>query len=67
MINDDFVFKIGKYAGKTYKFVKEINPQYIEWAKSKAPNILKEKNKKQPSEEKVVNFGKLPENTDFLN
>ena len=48
MISDDFVFKIGKYAGITYKIVKQTNPSYIKWAKEKAPYLLKEKKKKEP-------------------
>lgn len=37
-----FVFKFGKYAGKTYEWVEENAASYLEWARVNAPNLLKE-------------------------
>ena len=47
MVEDNFIFKRGKYSGKTYKFVKDTNPGYIKWAEENAPDILKEPKKKK--------------------
>lgn len=78
MMDDSFVFKYGKYKGKTYKFVLLNNPSYIEWVKLNAPNLLKEKKqpeaqkepfvrKEPPADEDAPPSGRLPENIDFLN
>ena len=40
-VSDDFVFRNGKYAGKSVKEVLAINPQYISWAKENAPYLFK--------------------------
>ena len=48
MIDDNFVFKKGKYAGITYGLVRRTNPSYIEWVKENAPGLLKEPQKKEP-------------------
>lgn len=37
-----FMFKYGKYAGKTYEWVEENAPSYLDWVKINAPNLLKE-------------------------
>ena len=51
MVDDNFIFKFGKYSGKTYKYVLETNPQYISWAEENAPNLLKEKKAAKPKDE----------------
>lgn len=47
-MDDNFVFKGGKYSGKTYGLVKKINPSYIDWVTINAPGLLKEKKKVEP-------------------
>lgn len=41
MIEPSFKFKFGKHAGKSYAWVEENDPSYIDWAKKNAPNLLK--------------------------
>jgi len=78
MVDDNFIFQRGKYAGKSYGLVKKINPQYIEWCEENAPNLLKGKKqpeapkepavrKEPPSDEDAPPSGRLPDNIDFLN
>jgi hypothetical protein len=50
ILDDNFIFRNGKYAGKTFGFVKQNNPSYIDWARANAPNLLKEYKKKESSE-----------------
>ena len=58
-MNPDFVFKYGKHAGKTYKWVEEHHPSYIEWALENAPNLLKPPHPK-PIEKKELKFRDKP-------
>lgn len=49
-MDDNFVLKKGKYAGKSIGLIKKINPSYLEWVKDNAPGMLKEKKKPKPPE-----------------
>lgn len=40
-MEDSFVFKYGKHAGKTFGWLKENAPSYLAWCKENAPNMLK--------------------------
>jgi len=51
-LNDNFILKSGKYAGKSIALIKKIDYQYIAWCEINCPNILKEK-KSEPKEKKV--------------
>ena len=44
-MNRDFLFRSGKYAGKSYGWVKDNNPKYIEWVKENQPKMLVDKPK----------------------
>ena len=39
-MNQDFVIKIGKYKGKTVKWVMYNDRRYFEWAKVNAPSMF---------------------------
>ena len=39
-MNQDFVIKIGKYKGKTVKWVMYNDRRYFEWAKANAPTMF---------------------------
>jgi hypothetical protein len=39
-VNQDFVIKIGKYKGKTVKWVMYNDRRYFEWAKVNAPSMF---------------------------
>jgi len=39
-VNQDFVIKIGKYKGKTVKWVMYNDRRYFEWAKANAPTMF---------------------------
>ena len=41
-MNQDFVIKIGKYKGKTVKWVMYNDRRYFEWAKDNAPDMFKD-------------------------
>lgn len=57
-MNKDFIFPRGKYAGKTYAWVEQNNPNYIEWVKENQPHLLKEPKKKPtPTVEKPISTG----------
>lgn len=47
-MDDNFVFKFGKHAGKTYGWVRENAPSYLAWVKENAPNMLKVPKPKEP-------------------
>lgn len=44
---DDFVFNRGKFAGKTYKWVSEKSPGYIEWVLRECPEMLTHKKRRK--------------------
>ena len=69
-INDDFVFRSGKYFGKTYAFVSQVNPNYIDWVIENRPEMLKPIVRKGPNTDGMTpreKFKSLMENTNFLN
>lgn len=39
-MDDNFIFRSGKYIGKTYKFVLLTNPSYISWCEQNKPKML---------------------------
>ena len=41
-MNQEFVIKIGKYKGKTVKWVMYNDRRYFEWAKDNAPDMFKD-------------------------
>lgn len=77
MVDDNFIFKGGKYSGKSYGLVKKINPGYIEWCEQNAPGMLKERkeskkpttppSRKEPPPDDEVKENVLKPNLDFLN
>jgi hypothetical protein len=48
MTDPNFVFKFGKHVGKTYAWVEEHHPTYIDWVKKEAPHMLKAKAAAKP-------------------
>lgn len=40
MTSNNFIFKTGKFAGKSYKWVSEHVPSYIDWVISERPEML---------------------------
>ena len=70
MTDPNFKFRFGKHAGKTYAWVEENDPSYIDWAKKNAPNMLKEPQPKAAPKTTVVKIEKLQglqPNTNFYN
>jgi hypothetical protein len=70
-MSQNFTFKYGKYAGRTYEWVKAHAPSYIAWAEENAPNLLKPPAPK-PIEKKEIKFIDKPpqsmeNNTNFYN
>jgi len=54
-MNKDFQFRSGKYKGKTYEWVVDNDPLYIEWVSENRPEMLKEiKINKSDTKEKSV-------------
>lgn len=41
-VSDNFVFRTGRYVGKSVGLVKKINPGYIDWVKENQPKMLEE-------------------------
>ena len=41
IVEDDFIFRSGQYAGKTYGWVKSNNPSYITWVELNKPQMLR--------------------------
>ena len=72
-MNENFIFRSGKYAGKTIAWVKENQPSYLAWVQENQPNMLKgSEEQPKPIEKKEVKFRDGPiaviqPNTDFLN
>jgi len=68
MTDPNFVFKAGKHVGKTYAWVEEHHPTYIDWCLKDAPALLGIKPKPKPSvtplEDKLVG---LQPNYNFYN
>lgn len=82
VVDDNFVFRSGKYVGNTYGWVLGTNPSYIDWVVQNQPNMLKpsvkykpklpaptepQTRKEPPADEDVVPKTTLSENLNFLN
>lgn len=39
----DFIFRSGKYAGKTYSYVRRVDPRWLSWVEVNRPEMLREK------------------------
>lgn len=81
MIDENHIFRSGKYAGKTIAQVKKTEPSYIRWVEENKPQMLKPTinykqapnkpneptpRKEPPPDDKVVVKTTLQENTYFL-
>lgn len=53
-MNDDFVLRSGKYAGKSIKWLKSNNKNYLNWVVENQPNMLKEVKKIEPKIIEIV-------------
>jgi hypothetical protein len=53
-MNEKFVFRSGKHAGKTIAWVKENFPSYLVWVQENQPNMLKGSEDKPKVEVKAV-------------
>ena len=42
-MNNDFIFRSGKHKGRTYRWVEENYPRYIDWVMMERPEMLQEK------------------------
>lgn len=77
MVSDSFIFRSGKYQGKTVGLVKKMNPSYIDWVLENNPKMLKEKaappekkdyiRKEVPDDSDVEPKTTLTDNLNFLN
>jgi len=38
----DFIFRSGKYQGKTYSYVRKVDPRWLSWVEANRPEMLKE-------------------------
>jgi len=60
-MNDKFVLRYGKYAGKTIGWLKENQSGYLSWVKENQPNMLKGSEDKPKAEvEKELKFRDKP-------
>ena len=67
-MNDDFVLRSGKYAGKSIGWLKTNNQNYLNWAMENQPNMLKELKKIEPKqiiENNIVINGRIQPNLNF--
>ena len=53
-MNSNFKFRSGKYSGKTYGWVEENDPLYLEWISENRPEMLKEIKAKETKKEVKV-------------
>lgn len=66
----EFIFRSGKYANKTYEFVTQVNPNYIDWVVENRPEMLKEIKRVGPNTDGMTpreKFESLMQNDNFLN
>lgn len=70
----DFKFRTGKHSGRTYEWVEDNDPSYIDWVLENRPEMLKEESKKPEAKKMVVKDLKeeetplgLKRNDDFYN
>jgi hypothetical protein len=41
-VRPDFIFRSGKYQGKTYSYVRRVDPRWLSWVEANRPEMLKE-------------------------
>jgi len=41
-VRPDFIFRSGKYQGKTYSYVRRVDPRWLAWVEANRPEMLKE-------------------------
>ena len=66
-MNDDFVLRSGKYAGKSIGWLKSNNQNYLNWAMENQPNMLKELKKIEPKSIESVSLKTMTPNLNFDN
>lgn len=49
-MNADFIWRSGKFKGKTYAWVSTYQPWYINWVLENRPEMLVERNKPKPKQ-----------------
>jgi hypothetical protein len=66
--SDNFIFRSGKYEGKSYGLVKKMNPGYLDWVKLNQPKMLEEgKSKPVPVAPTQLAVRKeVPENSEVI-
>lgn len=47
-MDDNFILRYGKYAGKTIEWLKRNNPQYLEWVTLNQPKMLENTKQSEP-------------------
>jgi hypothetical protein len=70
MVSENFVFRTGKYANKTYEWVNKVNPSYIDWIIENRPEMLREHKTKSSFTDGMTpreKFNALMNNDNFLN
>jgi len=58
---EQFKFRTGKFAGKTYGWVCDNHPWYIEWVIENRPEMLREHKKQKKKKQKLNPMPKLSE------
>jgi hypothetical protein len=66
-MNDDFVLKSGKYAGKSIGWLKSNNQNYLNWVMENQPNMLKELKKIEPKNLEALPTKTMSPNLNFDN
>jgi hypothetical protein len=69
-MDDNFILRSGKYAGKTIGWLKQNNSNYLTWVKENQPNMLKPNVKVEPKkivENEMIRDGKIQPNLNFDN
>lgn len=69
-MDDNFVLRSGKHAGKTIGWLKQNNSSYLAWVKENQPNMLKPLVKVEPKkivENGMIRDGKIQPNLNFDN
>lgn len=54
MTDPNFIFKFGKHSGRTYAWVEENDPTYIDWARKNAPRLLEQPKPKTEPKTNIV-------------
>ena len=73
-MDNSFVFRTGKYAGKTYEYVSAYDYRYIDWVSRERPEMLKERARPKPKarievpdDDECEAFLPMAHNTNFEN